>query len=141
VIADNFVKARLASFAYREMNGCGYKAMLAVAYIIRNRVRAGWGNDWNTCLNSAGKFSAFELRPETTVELTSSDFTRLLADVEEIYSGNRADTLTEGGLYYYDVLRQDKKDTPQHRWFAEKIMQDAKNHPRVAQVGMVHIYK
>lgn len=141
MIPDNFVKARLAAYAYKEMQACGYKSMLAVAFILRNRVRAGWGNDWNTCLNNAPRFSAFEPRSETIVDLTGSDLQKLLSDIDEVYSGSRGDNLTEGGLYYYDTLRQDGKDGAQHKWFVEKIVQDAKSHPRVAQVGMVHIYK
>lgn len=140
MIPDNFVKSRLAAYAYKEMKGCGYKAMLAVAFVLRNRVRAGWSGEWNACLNTADRFSAFEPRPELNVEITDSDFQKLLADIDEIYNGNRSDNLTEGGLYYYDTLRNESKG-PQHKWFVEKIIKDPLRHPRVAQVGMVHIYR
>lgn len=143
MIADSFVKARLASYAYNEMRLSGYKAMLAVVFIIRNRVRAGWTGDWNTALNQAPRFSAFEARPEATIiELSNPEFQKLLVDIEDVYSGNKSDPMTEGGLYYYDTLRKaEERDQKQQDWFVNHIIQDPKNHPRIAQVGMVHIYR
>jgi hypothetical protein len=135
---DTFVKAQLAMFAYTEANHTGsLDSMLAVCFIIRNRVRAGWvGGDWNRVINFAHHHAAFEGTRGDGPSLESEIFRRLLLQVDEIYQGTMEDNLTEKGLYYCDVT--DRR--PMRDWFASRIVRDQSNHPRIAQVGMLHIF-
>jgi hypothetical protein len=134
---DTAVKAQLAFFAYAEANHTGsLDSMRAVCFIIRNRVRAGWaGADWNRVINHAPTHTAHDARISRP-SFESDIFRRLLLEIDEIYSGGSADNLTEGGTYYCDVTGRAIRP-----WFAENIVQQPANHPRVAQVGMIHIFK
>lgn len=116
--------------------------MLAIAFILRNRVQRGWGGgDWGSVINSLDHYSAFEPKPQSQIELTDQNLRRLLIEIDELYSGEMPDVMTEKGLYYYDTLRQDGKSGDRHRWFVEKILQQPKEHPKVAQVGMIFIFR
>lgn len=136
---DTFVKAQLAMFAYTEANHTGsLDALRAVCFIVRNRVRAGWsGGDWNRVINFAPRHAAHDLARFTAdgPSLESDIFRRLLLEIDEIYQGTAADNLTEQGLYYCDVTGRAVRD-----WFAKNIVREPANHPRVAQVGMIHIF-
>jgi hypothetical protein len=137
---DTFVKAQLATFAYMEANHTGsLDAMLAVCFIIRNRVRAGWaGGDWNRVINFAHRHAAYELDTQEGPSLESEIFRRLLLQVDEIYQGTMQDNLTETkGLYYCDATERRR---PMRDWFTTRIVRDPYNHPRIAQVGMFHIF-
>ena len=136
---DTFVKAQLAMFAYDEANHTGsLDSMRAIAFIIRNRVRAGWsGGDWNRVMNFAWRHSCFERYVPENCSLESDIFRRFLIEVDEIYDGTAEDTMTEKGLYYCDVTR----GRPVRDWFAATIVRDPANHPRVAQVGMIYIFR
>lgn len=133
---DTFVKAQLAGFAYTEANHTGsLDAMRAVCFIVRNRVRAGWaGGDWNRVINHAPVHAAHEAQSEGP-SLESEIFRRLLLQIDEIYQGTAEDNLTEKGMYYCDVTGRAVRD-----WFAQNIVRDPGHHPRVAQVGMIHIF-
>jgi hypothetical protein len=135
---DTFVKAQLAMFAYMEANHTGsLDSMLAVCFIIRNRVRAGWaGGDWNRVINFAPRHAAYDMRPEEGPSLESEIFRRLLLQVDEIYQGTMQDNMTEKGLYYCDALG----GRPLRDWFAQNIVRQPANHPRVAQVGMLYLF-
>ena len=138
---DTFVKAQLAAFAYTEANHTGsIDAMLAVCFIVRNRVRAGWaGGDWNRVINFAAQHAAYEVDTQQHgPSLESEIFRRLLLQVDEIYQGTMQDNLTETkGLYYCDATERRR---PMREWFVTRIVRDPYNHPRIAQVGMFHIF-
>ena len=139
---DQFVKARLIQHCYDEGKQGGHQAMLAMAFILRNRVRKGWaGGDWGTIINTLDQHSAFESRPFSRIDLNDQNLRRLLIEIDELYSGVMEDEITDEGLYYYDTLRQDGKNGDRHRWFVEKILQNPKAHPKVAQVGMIFIFR
>lgn len=133
---DTAVKAQLAFFAYSEANHTGQlDSMRAVCFIVRNRVRAGWGGgNWNRVINFAQRHAAHDTRTEGP-SLESDIFRRLLLEIDEIYQGTSEDGMTEGGLYYCDVTGR-----PIREWFAKNIVQDQGHHPRVAQVGMLYIF-
>lgn len=137
---DAFVKAQLATLAYDEANHTGsLDSMRAIAFIIRNRVRAGWSaGNWNRVMNFAWRHSCFEpIAQDSGPSLESEIFRRLLIGIDEIYDGSAEDTMTEKGLYYCDSTR----GLPVRDWFAKTIVQDPTNHPRVAQVGMIYIFR
>lgn len=133
--ADNFIKAQVVTFAYHEAKTCGgFASMLAVATILRNRVKAGWG-DWLSVLNNAHRHAAHELTGGA-IDLGDEYLRRVLMVIDDVYQGNEPDTATEGGLYYIDTLRPAPR-----KWFIDNIIQHPTQHPRVAQVGMLHIYR
>lgn len=138
---ENFVKAWVAAFCHAEAAHCGgHDAMLAVACVLRNRVKKGWfGGDWLKVVDNAAEASALTPKTYTPIDLSDPGFRRLLQEVDDIFLGMYPDSYTEGGLYYMDALY------PTHGqqlkpWFQEKILQDGVNHPRKAQVGMLMIF-
>jgi len=137
--SDTFVKAQLAMFAFDEACHTGsLDSMRAVAFIIRNRVQAGWsGGNWNRTINFAWRHSCFEWEVSADPSLESDIFRRFLLQVDEIYDGTAEDNMTEKGLYYCDTTR----GRPVRDWFAATIVRDPANHPRVAQVGMIYIFR
>jgi hypothetical protein len=133
-----FIRGQLAAFAYQEAAYAGgFACMLAAACVIRNRQRAGWyDGNWMHILNTAANVSAHEGSPSAGIDLSSPLFRRVLQDVDDIYSGTFDDELTgrsvlhpNGAVYFADPER------PLRPWFAEKILGDPDNHPRIAQVG------
>jgi hypothetical protein len=149
MIAEYFIKAEIASFAYHEAAHMGgHQAMVAVACILQNRVRAGWAaGDWQTILNLAEESSATEPRPRGPLDLTPH-LRRVLQEIDEIYAGVYPDNMTTGldekkkpvrGLYFMDALCESRGATLRP-WFREKILGDPYHHPRIAQVGMMYIF-
>lgn len=137
---DQFVKGQLIAFAYQEAGHCGgIDSMLAVCYVLRNRVKAGWfGGDWMNVLNGVDQSSAYEYSRPEKVDISAEIFQRLLMRIDDIFQGAAEDTMTREGLYYIET--HDRGRT-MREWFARKIIRDFTNHPRVAQVGMIQIYK
>lgn len=146
-----FIKAKIADFAYQEASHFGsVNQMLAVACVIRNRVKAGWqGGDWIEVLAHAREVSAIEAMAPRPYAMSDPNFRQLLVAVEEIFYGTFRDTLTgggvlkatdPGGLYYMDSLYPDR-GANLRPWFKSKILDDQTNHPRIAQVGMLYIFR
>lgn len=138
--ADQFVKAQIAAFAWNEAGHCGgIDSMLAVCYVLRNRVRAGWfGGDWMSVLNGTEQSSAFELGQPKKMDIGSEVFRRLLMQIDDIYQGVAIDNLTYEGLYYIETLSRGRFPRD---WFLRNIVSNFANHPRIAQVGMIQIFK
>ena len=141
-----FIKAKLAAFAYAEAAHCGgFDSMLAVACVVRNRVRKGWfGGDWLKVIANAGDAASLMYPPEVErppilEDLTAPGFRRVLQEVDDIFLGMFKDTLTEGGLYYMNLTHAEQGQVVRP-WFAEKILRDPANHPRKAQVSMIQIF-
>lgn len=145
---ENFIKAKLADYAWAEaFDQGGVNGMLAVACVLRNRQRKGWwGGDWMAVINNAKDAAPYESTwPEP--DLSRGDFRTVLQEIDDIYLGMYRDDLTgrderdpkrkDGGLYYMNITAEGR--TPR-RWFEEKILADSKNHPRIAQVGMLYIF-
>jgi hypothetical protein len=137
---EGFIRAQLAGYAYAEAFASGgYDSMLAVACVMRNRVRAGWhGGDWIANLNAAGEYQPFAPIEPFWV-LTNPNFRRVLQEIDDVHTGVFEDAYTSGGLFYLDSgLLQSGRDL--RAWFSEKILKDAANHPRIAQVGNLYIF-
>lgn len=153
---ENVIKAEIVQIAVHEAGpSAGYDQMAAIACVLRNRLKKGWqGGSWQEIIRHAGEVAPLEDRPRSpVVDLTRPDIRRLLADVDDIYSGMFKDTFTGipegtgtvlpaakkiGGLYYADALWQDFGVL--RPWFQSKILNDPANHPRIAQVGTLYIF-
>jgi hypothetical protein len=133
---ENFIKARLVQWAVSEAyHHGGTQGMCAVAQVLANRVKAGWG-EWNAVIDAAPKFigTTVEAFPIDPRDLT---FRRMLSMVDDIYIGtsddsnvniedDRGKTLA---LYYADLSNIDRE------WFRENITDHLDRHPRLATVG------
>lgn len=133
--AETYIKAHLAALAHREAGHCGgVNNMLAVAFVVRNRQRAGWrGGNWMELIASHDEYSAW-LHPATTPDLRELNFRILLQQIDDVFSGLAGDKMTEGALYYCELNRVERA------WFKENVLHDATSHPRVAQVGNVSFF-
>lgn len=142
-----FIAAELARLAWLDANEEGLNGMMAVAFTIRNRVRAGWFNgDWISVLSNHKQYSArIEPYPSTLPDPRVYSFQCLLQEIDGIFSGQRADDITIAAqtvlakpanpALYYARLDQ---ITSEH--FLENIARQPDLHPRVAQVGMMFFF-
>jgi hypothetical protein len=132
---EQYIKAQLAAFAHREAaHHGGSDNMLAVAFVIRNRQRAGWeGGNWMRILDSAPAFCG-TVYPPSSPDLRDLTFKMFLTQVEDIYSGMMPDKFTRGALFYCEL------NQCRNEWFADNILRDPTSHPRVATVGNVSFF-
>lgn len=143
--ADDYIKSKLASFAWKEAAQYGgTQNMTAVALVIRNRVYAGWcGGDWLDVLANAPVSSALNPRHELIEpqpDFREPAMRRFLQAMDSIYDGSLPDTLTvnpkkEGALYYAEL------DKIERDWFLENICRKPENHPITSKVGPVTFFR
>lgn len=152
---DTFQRAKLADFCYREARYTGsLDAMKAIAYVLRNRLKAGWGDGtWLRLIESAHVHAGNDYH--NGVEFDASDrlLQMLVRDIDDIAMGiGNDDTrrVVEGtvapegtgsaakpapALYYQFV------DLPARDWFVTNIVREPASHPRVAQVGPLMLFR
>jgi hypothetical protein len=138
---ENYIKAKLVDLAVREAYHMGGTAsMCAVAQVIANRVRSGWG-EWNHVINTAPKFTgtATAMPDFDPKDLT---FRQFLTMVDDIYHGTADDTNVNieddrGALVslYYAELHNIDND-----WFRKEIAGNYDRHPRLAVVGQLTLF-
>lgn len=142
---DFYIKGQLAEFCWREAGRYGgSNNMLAVAYVIRNRVQAGWhGGDWLEVLAHAPGCSAREddimFGPQQP-NLRDDSFRLLLRAVDDIYAGMSIDRFTadpegKGALYFAEL------NDVTSSWFRRNILACPDEHPRIANVGPVVFFR
>jgi hypothetical protein len=145
--SEQYIKAQLAALAWREgYEQGGVNNSLAVAFVIKNRVRAGWG-EWLELIQRHETWSAYnhnELDHKSHPDPREPDFQRLLQQIDGIYDGSLQDKLTvapktkegEGrpGLYYGHLNKITRE------WFLENIVRKPELHPRTSQVGEVTFF-
>ncbi len=116
--------------------------MLGVQFVVRNRVKAGWsGGDWGKVIESHNQFSSISVLGDAMTiwypDVRDPNFQRVLQEVDGIYDGTTADTLTNGALYYADMA------SPAYNkggWFDRNVAQSP-DHPRVAVIGSTTYFK
>lgn len=135
---EQYIQSMLFHFAWQEgvLHG-GSNNMLAVAFVIRNRVKAGWfAGDWLQVIAHSNdvvgtfKESAYNLIPD----MRKPEIRQLMSKIPDIYSGLEPDRMTEGALYYGELASIDNK------WFQENILSNLMVHKRVATVGPVSFF-
>lgn len=143
----DFICANLARIAYYDGFSEGLSGMLACAFTIRNRVKAGWfGGDWIQVLSRHKEKSAdLTPFPEELPDPKIRSVRFLLHEVTGIFSGARQDDITVSGQSVLSVappvaLYYGRLDTADNPFFIEKICRDPENHKRVAQVGMLSFF-
>ena len=150
-----FERAKLADFCFREARHTGsLDTMKAIAYVLRNRLKAGWGDGtWLRLMESAAVHAGNDYH--NGVEFDASDrlLQMLVRDIDDIAMGISQDDVrrvVEGtaapegtgsaanprpALYYQFV------DLPPREWFVTNIVREQASHPRVAQVGPLMLYR
>lgn len=147
--ADSFVKSQLALLCWRNAPaGKSFTTLQCLAFVTRNRVKAGWmGGDWMGVIANDPAYSYRSMNghaysstaPHTLLEnfpdLRDDTFQRFLWEVDRIYDGSRGDPMSEGGLWWAEL---EKVDRP---WFLEQIVRRPEDHPRVAQVATITLWR
>jgi hypothetical protein len=146
LLGEHFVKAQFALTAWRDGGHEGISGMLATAFCIRNRVRAGFYNgDWLRVLSHHQDYAA----TDRTYSLELPDprnyaFGLLLQEIDGIFAGTREDDITipphsmarqTPVVLYYGNLA----DPNLRPWFLN-ICRDHENHQRVATVGTLTFF-
>lgn len=136
---EQFIKAQYALLAWREGHRYGgLDNMLAVAYVVRNRVKAGWhGGDWLEVMSNHQNFAAEE-NPQFAQALPDVRETNcrfLLQRIDDIFNGMAVDKMTDEALYYAELHSITRP------WFTINILKKREEHPLVAQVGPVAFFR
>ena len=133
--SDEFVQGQLALLAWREGHKGGLNLMLAIAFMLRNRQKAGWG-DWLSIIKNYALYRATAVEPTLDVEfpdVRDRDFLTLLQAIDGICSGAAVDYLTTNqekqGALYCGELHNVTRD-----WFLEKIVR-CPDHKRTTEIA------
>lgn len=136
-----FERAQVASFAYRQAARTGtLDCLRAVCYVIRNRVKAGWGDGtWLSVIDAHFKVTGNStLRAEMPLDPQSRLLQLIVRDIDDIYLGASSDdtkTVVQDALYYQFI------DMPPREWFVENIVWKTADHPRIAQIGPIAFFR
>lgn len=135
--ADTFIKGRLAAYCIDEAYHLGgVDNMFAVAFVLRNRMEAGWqGSDWMRVIEHAPTIAACSYGKAEGIDLRDSTLKQFLNAIDDVYSGNKPDNLTNGALFYAELHNLTNE------WFRENVVRKPENHPRVATVGLTAFFR
>jgi len=140
---SDFSKAIIALTCLREMRGQGMNAMLAVAFVLRNRAAAGWHRG-DAYLNAvaADQFSSMTIKGDPNTvwypeEPNDPEFVQLLQMMDEVFdeANPRVDTVTNGAKYYW--VPQNSTSS----WFKDNIAGNPTEHPQCAVIGQTVFFK
>ena len=98
--SDDYVRAKLLSFAYRSGMHVSKNAVVAIMLVVRNRVDQDEARDWLGVIR--------KLEDETNIwrqdvkDVRDPQFISLLEYVDGIYDGTKSDRWTCGATYFYD---------------------------------------
>jgi len=136
-----FERAQVAAFAYRRARYTGSLFCLrAVCYILRNRIKAGWGEmGWLSVMESHPAVEGNE-RPDGVPMLDPQDrlLQLLIRDIDDIYLGTSED---ETKLVVADALYFQMIDQPPRDWFVKNIVRQPQDHPRTGQIGPMALFR
>lgn len=135
-----FERAQVAKFAYREARSTGsIHCIKAVCYVLRNRVRAGWGDGtWLHVMENNVKVEGHLLDGWAELDAQDRLLQLIVRDIDDIYQGIASDdtaTVVQDALYWHFI------DKPVRPWFVQNILRDPQNHPRIGQVGPIALFK
>ena len=142
IVAD-FEMALASLLAWREERSNGPNGMLAVLFVLRNRVKAGWnGASWTRNIDGHNQFSSMSVTGDSQTvaypDVRDPQFLQVLQVVDSVYDGTRLDNLTNGALYYADLA---SKGYTHGGWFERNIVLQPEVHPRMATVGTTTYFK
>jgi len=139
--SELYVQACLAELAWQEGHTTSLNAMIAIALVQANRVRAGWeeGSWLAVIVQQKLRWSSwypgykevhYSLQPDTR----DPEFLALLSEIDAIYNGG-IDHLTDGALWYAKPFLTDPIG-----WFQKVIVEQPGKHPRIAEIGGIVFY-
>lgn len=133
--ADNYIKAKLLDFCIEEKWRSGDEVdMIAIAHVIRNRVKAGWhGGDWIKVLEVSIELRPIERPRVRGLSLQEWTVRAFMKDIDDLYSGAMED-ITNGALYYAEL------HTVTNPRIRDVVLTDSRNHPRLATIGLTAFF-
>ncbi len=148
------MRGHLVTFAYREAGpGASLEAMLAICYLIRNRVKMQWEDgNWIRVIERAHLHAAHDVSPHVELDPESRQYQRLLKEIDDIFYGGAPSTEgnpPEGGMSLFESMCERKHERlywmhtgrPVRPWFAEHIVRDPKNHPMRGTLGTMMFFE
>lgn len=125
----------LALTMRREARGEGRDGMRAVAHVIRNRHKAGWGTIYD-CITRKNQFTSMSVPGDGQLTHWPKpvDFLNTLHDAKRVLDGQDGD-MTEGALYYYNPA------TATSTWFKNVIVANPAEHPKTLTLGNHEFFK
>lgn len=140
----SFERGQVAGWAYRKARHTGsLDCIKALAYIVRNRVKAGWGdgtwlwvieNHWTVEGNETAVSPKADYKPMDASDRMLQLFVR---EIDGIYDGSSQDDtkrVVNDALYFQFV------DLPPRPWFVENIVERHEHHRRVAGIGTIAFF-
>lgn len=150
--SDDFIKAHLALRAWQDGYSEGLNGMLAVAYAIRDRVRAGlYAGNWTQVLSHHREWSC-KLEPpaDTLPDPNNFAFRTFLQTIDGVFNGSAENNITvaQDPISRYmslatppsPPLYYGRLDEVTNPWFLEEICRKPDTHKRVASVGMLTFF-
>lgn len=139
----NFERAQVARFAYLEARRTGsLDCMKGICYVIRNRVKNGWGDGtWLSVIEAHSKVEGNlpgGQAPAVRLEGADRLLQLIIRDIDDIYTGASSD---ETKRVIQDALYWQFVDRPPKPWFVENIVRQPESHPRIAGLGMIAFFK
>ena len=142
--ADNLIKALLVQKAWREDHCNAIHGLHCCVYIVRNRVRAGWGS-WLSVLQHYEDYAGNPPGPlQEYPNLNDPLFRQLLNGIDAIYDGKELDQMTSAkdplngtvttALYFADLNK------PMTEFFKTKILGDKENHRLCGKCGTLTLF-
>lgn len=146
---NDLSRAALVMFAVEH---AGPKAcveeMKAIAYCIRNRVRAGWcDGDWLKVMAAAPEHAAHAEPKRIAVDINSRAVQRFMHDIDSIYYGDMHgdDGTAEASEDLEEAVGEAKfwayLNRPMLEEFRRNIASDKENHPSRAQMSLMMFFE
>lgn len=130
---DDYIKSHLVLTGWRwGKEYGGHLASCMIMSCLANRVRLGWGT-WLEVLDRIPVFAAQTEMPTGTPSIWEPNFVRLLHEVEAIYDGSAE--YSKGGIYWADLRRVETD------FFKQKILANPEQHPRIADMNSLAIFR
>lgn len=143
-------RAALILFAAREVGTDGsLDHMKAVCCILRNRVKAGWHDDFLTAVEeAAAKGGNAQTQEPVKLNVNDRRLALLARDIEDLIfgSGNEIEAVCdevkkEHGMAQGPILHWAFIDRPLSPWFEKTIAGDPANHRQRGQIGFMYLYE
>lgn len=139
-------RGKVLTFAYEQARHTGNIACIkAVCLVLRNRRKAGWGDGtWLSLIYGHNRVAGTIIEDPPQLDLKDRLLQMMLRDIDDLYVGNSGydneDTqntiaVVDDALYYQFI------DLPTTPWFAEKIVRDQANHPRIGNIGFMALFR
>lgn len=152
-------RAALALFAAREAGrDASLEQMKAIAYCVRNRVKAGWHDgQWLSVIEQSDQAAANSATIRVTLDPNNRILQRLIADIDDIYYGltanyaqNTTRTPTAQAFATQAVDIEDAigkscywcwLNRPFTPWFQKNILDRPDSHAHRTQMGLMAFFE